>query len=141
MTIPEERLAQISHRFAELEARLASGQLEGEAFVAASRDYAELEPVAKVAREVREEVALDLRPHWWYFGRQILTGIPLLILVILLLNLDGGWFKTGASWVIVALVIASKTGTRFTSSPASVGKTALPAPKDRTWKLSPARGT
>jgi uncharacterized membrane protein YdbT with pleckstrin-like domain len=53
-----------------------------------------------------EEMALDLRPHWWYFGRQILTGIPLLILVILLLNLDGGWFKTGASWVIVALVIA-----------------------------------
>ncbi len=53
MTIPEERLAQISHRFAELEARLASGQLEGEAFVAASRDYAELEPVAKAAQEVR----------------------------------------------------------------------------------------
>jgi uncharacterized membrane protein YdbT with pleckstrin-like domain len=53
-----------------------------------------------------EDVALDLRPHWWYFGRQILTGIPLLILVIVLLNLDGGWFKTGASWVIVALVIA-----------------------------------
>ena len=54
MTIPEERLAQISHRFAELEARLASGQLEGEAFVAASRDYAELEPVAKAAAQVRE---------------------------------------------------------------------------------------
>ena len=53
-----------------------------------------------------EEVALDLRPHWWYFGRQILTGIPLLIVVILLLNLNGGWFKTGASWVVVALVIA-----------------------------------
>jgi uncharacterized membrane protein YdbT with pleckstrin-like domain len=53
-----------------------------------------------------EEVALDLRPHWWYFGRQILTGIPLLIVVILLLNLDGGWFKTGASWVVVALVLA-----------------------------------
>ena len=54
MTIPEERLAQIANRFAELEARLASGQLEGEAFVAASRDYAELEPVAKAAQEVRE---------------------------------------------------------------------------------------
>jgi len=54
MTIPEERLAQISHRFAELEARLASGQLESEAFVAASRDYAELEPVARAAVEVRE---------------------------------------------------------------------------------------
>ncbi len=54
MTVPEERLAQIANRFAELEARLASGQLEGEAFVAASRDYAELEPVAKAAQEVRE---------------------------------------------------------------------------------------
>jgi len=53
MNIPEERLAQIAHRFAELEARLASGQLEGEAFVAASRDYAELEPVARTVAEVR----------------------------------------------------------------------------------------
>jgi peptide chain release factor 1 len=53
LTIPESRLAQITHRFAELEARLASGTLEGEAFVAASRDYAELEPVARAAAEVR----------------------------------------------------------------------------------------
>jgi peptide chain release factor 1 len=60
MTIPSERLQQIAHRFAELEARMASGQLEGEAFVQASRDYAELEPVARAAAEVtamREEVA------------------------------------------------------------------------------------
>ncbi|TIX49430.1 peptide chain release factor 1 [Alteraurantiacibacter aquimixticola] len=60
MTIPAERLQQITHRFAELEARMASGQLEGEAFVQASRDYAELEPVAKAAAEVtamREEIA------------------------------------------------------------------------------------
>jgi peptide chain release factor 1 len=53
MTIPPERLDQIIHRFAELEARMASGTLEGEAFVQASRDYAELEPVAKVAEQVR----------------------------------------------------------------------------------------
>jgi len=53
MTIPAERLDQIAHRFAELEARLASGTLEGEAFVTASRDYAELEPVARAAEEVR----------------------------------------------------------------------------------------
>ncbi|WP_338446600.1 peptide chain release factor 1 [Pelagerythrobacter marensis] len=53
MTIPAERLDQIAHRFAELEARLASGTLEGEAFVAASRDYAELEPVARAAEAVR----------------------------------------------------------------------------------------
>ena len=30
-----------------------------------------------------EEVALDLRPHWWYFSRHILTGIPLLVLLVL----------------------------------------------------------
>ena len=53
MTIPADRLDQIVHRFAEIEARLASGTLEGEAFVAASRDYAELEPIARAAEEVR----------------------------------------------------------------------------------------
>ncbi|MBT8431694.1 MAG: PCRF domain-containing protein, partial [Altererythrobacter sp.] len=53
MKIPAERLDQIAHRFAELEARMASGTLEGEAFVQASRDYAELEPVAKTAAEVK----------------------------------------------------------------------------------------
>ena len=53
MNIPAERLDQIAHRFAELEARMASGQLEGDAFVQASRDYAELEPVAKIAAEVQ----------------------------------------------------------------------------------------
>jgi peptide chain release factor 1 len=60
VTIPEERLRQIGNRFSELEARLASGQLEGEAFVAARRAYSELEPVAKIAREVqamRAEIA------------------------------------------------------------------------------------
>jgi len=59
MTITAERLRQITNRFAELEARMASGTLEGEEFVQASRDYAELEPVAKVASDVsamREEI-------------------------------------------------------------------------------------
>ena len=53
MTIPRQRLDQIVHRFAEIEARLASGLLEGAGFVAASRDYAELEPVARTAEVVR----------------------------------------------------------------------------------------
>ena len=53
MQVPAERLRQITHRFAELEARMASGTLEGEEFVKASRDYAELEPVAHAAIEVR----------------------------------------------------------------------------------------
>jgi peptide chain release factor 1 len=60
VTITDERLAQLAHRFAELEARLASGTLEGDAFVAASRDYAELEPVARTASDIsamRGEIA------------------------------------------------------------------------------------
>jgi peptide chain release factor 1 len=52
-SISPHRIAQIESRFAELEARMASGQLEGEAFVAASKEYAELEPVAKAAANVR----------------------------------------------------------------------------------------
>lgn len=48
-----ERILQIESRFAELEARMASGTLEGEAFVAVSREYAELERVAKAAALVR----------------------------------------------------------------------------------------
>ncbi|MDF8333077.1 peptide chain release factor 1 [Novosphingobium cyanobacteriorum] len=53
MSVSDQRLAQIAARFAELEARLASGTLEGPEFVVASRDYAELEPVARVAEDVR----------------------------------------------------------------------------------------
>jgi peptide chain release factor 1 len=52
MSVSDARLAQIAARFAEIEARLASGTLEGKDFIAASRDYAELEPVARVAGEV-----------------------------------------------------------------------------------------
>jgi peptide chain release factor 1 len=53
LKISSQRIAQIESRFNELEARMASGQMEGEAFVAASREYAELEPVAKAAANVR----------------------------------------------------------------------------------------
>jgi peptide chain release factor 1 len=52
MSVSDTRLAQIGARFAELEARLASGTLEGKDFIAASRDYAELEPVARAAAQV-----------------------------------------------------------------------------------------
>ncbi len=52
MTLSETRLHQIAQRFAELEARLASGTLAAADFVTASRDYAELEPVAKAAASV-----------------------------------------------------------------------------------------
>ena len=60
MSISNTRLHQLAGRFAEIEARLASGQLEGKEFIAASRDYSELEPVAKAAATVtalRGEIA------------------------------------------------------------------------------------
>ena len=40
-----------------------------------------------------ETVALDLRPHWWYFSRNILTGIPLAIILILVLSADADWIS------------------------------------------------
>jgi peptide chain release factor 1 len=53
MKISPQRIGQIEARFAELEARMATGQMEGEAYVAAAREYAELEPVAKSAASIR----------------------------------------------------------------------------------------
>ncbi len=51
--ISPQRIAQIESRFAELEARMASGQMEGDAYVTAAREYSELEPVAKAAASIR----------------------------------------------------------------------------------------
>ncbi|MEX2256733.1 MAG: PH domain-containing protein [Acidimicrobiia bacterium] len=46
-------------------------------------------PYPKNLLNDRENVALDLRPHWWYFSKHILTGIPLLILWIVQFRIDG----------------------------------------------------
>ena len=55
-----------------------------------------------------ETVALDLRPHWWYFSRNILTGIPLLIIVIVVLaNVDtDGTLGKGTYWVVALVFLA-----------------------------------
>jgi peptide chain release factor 1 len=52
-TISAERIAQIEARRDELQALLASGELAAERFVAVSKEYAELEPVAAAAGQVR----------------------------------------------------------------------------------------
>ncbi len=61
--ISDEHIIQIESNFGELEARMASGTLDGEEFVAASREYAELEKVAKLGSNVRrlraEIISLD----------------------------------------------------------------------------------
>lgn len=54
-----------------------------------------------------ENVALDVRPHWWYFSKHILTGIPLFIVVILLTGLNGTTRHVTAAIVgVVAMVWA-----------------------------------
>jgi peptide chain release factor 1 len=52
-TISPERIAQIEARRDELQALMATGDLPSERFVAVSKEYAELEPVARAAGEVR----------------------------------------------------------------------------------------
>jgi len=51
--ITPQRLAQIEARFAELQAMMASGDLDSEKFVAVSKEYAEIEPVAEAAAQVK----------------------------------------------------------------------------------------
>ncbi|MES2989038.1 MAG: peptide chain release factor 1 [Pseudomonadota bacterium] len=53
MKIPPDRIAAIEARRDELQALMATGDLPGDKFVAVSKEYAELEPVAKAAAEVR----------------------------------------------------------------------------------------
>jgi uncharacterized membrane protein YdbT with pleckstrin-like domain len=54
-----------------------------------------------------EVVALDLNPHWWYFARQILTGIPLAIALVGVLALNGDVRKfVGYLWAALAIVWA-----------------------------------
>ncbi|HEX4693055.1 peptide chain release factor 1 [Sphingomonas sp.] len=52
-SISPQRIAQIEARRDELAALMATGDLSGERFVAVSKEYAEVEPVAKAAGEVR----------------------------------------------------------------------------------------
>jgi membrane protein YdbS with pleckstrin-like domain len=52
-----------------------------------------------------ETLVLDLRPHWWYFSRNILTGVPLAIILILVLQVHG-WAADVSKWVVGLAVLA-----------------------------------
>jgi uncharacterized membrane protein YdbT with pleckstrin-like domain len=65
-----------------------------------------------------EVVVLDLHPHWWYFWKHILTGIPLfltLIGVIALQGSDSDLLKdvVGWGWGIVAVIWAVWLGLKY----------------------------
>jgi uncharacterized membrane protein YdbT with pleckstrin-like domain len=56
-----------------------------------------------------EQMVLDLKPHWRYFTKHIVTGIPLLILFVLILSgLHGGVRNVSMwAWVVLAVVWAA----------------------------------
>ncbi len=36
-----------------------------------------------------ETVALDLRPHWWFFAGPLFTGIPVIAVAVIAYQQDG----------------------------------------------------
>jgi len=52
-----------------------------------------------------EVVALDLRPHWWFFAGPLFAGIPVLALLIGALEQNGD-VQTIGLWVTVAVALA-----------------------------------
>ena len=73
-------------------------------------------PYPKKLLNEGEEVALDLRPHWWFFWKHIMSGIGVFVLIVLILmwRPDGtlGSLVYGA-WGILALVWAIWLVTRY----------------------------
>src|SRR5262245_44996159 len=53
-----------------------------------------------------EDVALDLRPHWWFFARQILTGIPLVIVLVLITRIGDDDIQKVVGYIVGAAAVA-----------------------------------
>ncbi len=62
-----------------------------------------------------EEVALDLRPHWWFFSKHIASGIPLFVAVILILVETHGDVEKWLFllWAVVAVAWAAWLGLKY----------------------------
>lgn len=62
-----------------------------------------------------EELALDLRPHWWFFSKHILTGIPLFIILGLIFSYLHGTARSIFlyPWALAALVWAVWLGWKY----------------------------
>jgi membrane protein YdbS with pleckstrin-like domain len=59
-------------------------------------------PYPKKLLNAGEDLYLDLRPHWWYFSKHILTAIPLILLFILVWNVN----NSITTWVWVVILVA-----------------------------------
>jgi uncharacterized membrane protein YdbT with pleckstrin-like domain len=53
-----------------------------------------------------EEIALDLRPHWWFFSKHIASGIPLFVVGVLIALMNDGGLRTALLIVWGVLAVA-----------------------------------
>ena len=62
-----------------------------------------------------EEICLDLKPHWWFFANHIFTGVPLLILLLVIQAESHGDIKSVWYWIwgIAALAWAVWLGLQY----------------------------
>ncbi len=51
-----------------------------------------------------EEVALDLRPHWWFFAGPVAAGVPVLALLVYSFTVDGD-LGTAMLWLSAAITV------------------------------------
>lgn len=61
-------------------------------------------PYPKKLLNEGEEVALDLRPHWWYFSKHIMTGVPLFVVLVLILTET---HDTARKWLFILWAIVA----------------------------------
>lgn len=72
-------------------------------------------PYPKKLLNEGEEVALDLRPHWWFFWKHIMGGIGLIVLIVLIFAVLDKSPRKYASifWGLLAIVWAIWLVTRY----------------------------
>src|SRR5581483_5702995 len=51
-----------------------------------------------------ESVALDLRPHWWFFAGPLFAGIPVIVLLVAALKQNGD-VQTVTLWAVAAIAL------------------------------------
>jgi len=51
-----------------------------------------------------ETVALDLRPHWWFFAGPLFAGIPVIVLLVTAIKQNGD-VQTVALWAVAAIAL------------------------------------
>jgi len=72
-------------------------------------------PYPKKLLNEGEEVALDLRPHWWFFSKHIASGIPLFVVGGLIAFMNSGGLRTALLilWGVLAVAWAGWLGLKY----------------------------